>query len=263
MDRLPPDFADLLTPLGRRVLARGDRGLARALARDRLIYAEGLVDRRRAAAMRDLLERRLAMLLKRMVRAIPPESILNQTRDGQERLIKTVRVRTASFENPRARATRAAASLGLLALLRSASLRRLVERLSGVALDPASGAQVLRYAEGDYSGPHTDHAPENPRARAFYLDAHLSLGRPESSEQFLVWDGGDGHLSRIVPVGGCGGLALYRLPFWHYTTPLARRPSRLGPRAPAPLRWVALATFLPLAAGRPADAASSASRYGS
>jgi hypothetical protein len=244
MDRLPRDFADLLTPLGRRVLDRGDPALARALARERLVYAEGLVDRRRAAAMRDLLERRLAAVLVPMARAIPPESIRNQTRDAVERLIKTVRVRTATFENPRAAATRAAARLGLLALLGSPALRRLAERLSGRALDPANGAQVLRYGPGDYSGPHTDHTPENARAAGGYLDVHLSLAGPGAG-QTLVWDGGDGHMSRAVPVGTCGGLAIYRLPFWHYTTPLVRGPGG-RPAAGAgtkPFRWVALATF--------------------
>jgi hypothetical protein len=245
MDRLPRDFAELLTPLGRRVLERGDAGLARALARERLVYAEGLVDRRRAAAMRDLLERRLAPLLAPLVRPIPPGSIRNQTRDAEERLIKTVRVRTATLENPRAAATRAAARLGLLALLRSPTLRRLAERLAGRALDPANGAQVLRYGPGDYSGPHTDHTPENARAAGGYVDAHLSLAGA-GAEQTLVWDGGDGHLSRAVPVGTCGGLAIYRLPFWHYTTPLVRGPGgRPAPRAgTGPFRWVALATYL-------------------
>lgn len=44
----------------------------------------------------------------------------------------------------------------------------------------------------------------------------------------------------MVKVSGLGFLTIYRLPFWHYTTPLQARP---GLEAKA-RRWVMLATYL-------------------
>lgn len=232
MNRFPTEFADLLTPKGRRARAR-------AVPRtDRLIYLQGMITRDTALAMHDLLERTMRPHLVAMQRAIPPESITHQTRNHQERLIKTVRNRTAYLESRRSRAWDAAERIGLIGLLRSESLRRFAERVTGAALDPKNGQQAIRYGPGDYAGPHTDHHPEQPRAAAGYLDVHITLTSPQVQHQYLVWEEG-GHLSRIEDVSRPGGVALYRLPLWHYTTPLVARPS-----SGAASRWVLLATYL-------------------
>ena len=169
--------------------------------------------------------------------AIPPESITGQTRNYQERLKKVARLRTAYLER-RGRAFDAAERIGLVAMLRSPGFHRFAEALAGRALDPKLGLQVLRYGPGDYQGPHTDHHPENPRARDGYVDVHLSLPSGDVADQFLVY-ARDGHLSEMVDVG-VPGIAAYRLPFWHYTTPLR---ARRGREATA-RRWVILGTFL-------------------
>jgi hypothetical protein len=44
----------------------------------------------------------------------------------------------------------------------------------------------------------------------------------------------------MVPVNTVGGVTVYRLPFWHYTTPLMARPGQDA----AARRWVLLGTFL-------------------
>jgi hypothetical protein len=44
----------------------------------------------------------------------------------------------------------------------------------------------------------------------------------------------------MVDVNTPGGITVYRLPFWHYTTPLTARPGR----EKAARRWVVLGTFL-------------------
>jgi hypothetical protein len=44
----------------------------------------------------------------------------------------------------------------------------------------------------------------------------------------------------MVDVNTLGGITVYRLPFWHYTTPL----QRLEGPARATRRWVVLGTFL-------------------
>lgn len=227
MRRFPAEFADLLSREGRRVLA------GRTPHADPFLARDGLVDRQRALDAYALLERALAAHLKPMVRAIPPETIANQTRNYQERLPKTVRVRSAHLDG-RARAAKVAREIGLDAMLRSASYRAFAEALARRALDPEFGRQALRYGPGDYSGPHTDHHPEDARAAAGYFDLHLGFVGAGPSRQLLVY-ARDGHLSEAIDVARPGMVSAYRLPFWHYTTPFEG-----GPHA---ARWVILGTF--------------------
>jgi hypothetical protein len=49
-----------------------------------------------------------------------------------------------------------------------------------------------------------------------------------------------GHFSQVQDVVMRGGITCYRLPFWHYTTPLVARPRRQADAR----RWVLLGTFL-------------------
>ena len=81
----------------------------------------------------------------------------------------------------------------------------------------------------------TGHHPENPAARQGYIDLHLSLCTPGVAHQWLVYSRA-GHFSEIVPVGAPATVTAYRLPFWHYTTPLVG--------AAKAARWVLLGTFL-------------------
>lgn len=233
MDRFPSDFDDLLVKPARHLRAT-------KLSSSRPFAAiDGAIAPETARAVVGLLERAMAGHLVTMARPIPPETISRQTRDHQERLPKCVRVRTAYLERRDSSAYRAARAIGLIAMLRSDSLRRLAERLAGRTLDPAGGQQVLCYRAGDYSGPHTDHYPENARARGGYVDVHLTFANDGVARQSLVYSRA-GHLSEAVEVGRGGLISVYRLPFWHYTTPLIARPGA----ARRARRWVLLATFL-------------------
>src|SRR5690606_39182056 len=119
------------------------------------------------------------------------------------------------------------------------SFRGFAEAVAGRALDRRFGQQVLCYGPGDYAGPHTDHHPEDPRAAGGYVDFHVSFGSPRAARQYLVY-ARDGHFTEMADVNTEGGLTIYRLPFWHYTTPLV---ARAGHEAEA-RRWVVLGTFL-------------------
>ena len=88
----------------------------------------------------------------------------------------------------------------------------------------------------------------------------ISLASPAVEHQFLVYARA-GHFTEMVNVATSGGVTAYRLPFWHYTTPLVAKPG-LEARA---RRWVLLGTFLygapPSSATRPAaDGTPPASR---
>lgn len=240
MTRFPIDFADLLSRRGRRVLEGRDPALCGALAvPGRFFVADaGLLDRAKARAAWRLLDAALGPHTAVLERGIPPESIANQTRNHQERLIKTVRVHTAYLERRGSRAWQAAERIGLIAMTASESWHRFAEALAGQALDRRAGRQVLCYGPGDYAGPHTDHHPEDPRARDGYVDVHLTFAGPGVAQQLLVYADG-GHFGPVTDINAAGGVTAYRLPFWHYTTPLVAVPGREATAR----RWVVLGTF--------------------
>jgi hypothetical protein len=235
---IPAEFEDLLNASGRRVLA-GVHPLCGALAnpRTRFLARADLLDRAKAERVRRTLERGLVDTLELLERPIPPESISGMREDYGELLPKTSRARTIYFESRRERGVKAAERIGLARMMRSASFRAFAEALAGRRLAPNWGLQVLRYGAGDYAGPHNDHHPENKDARTGYIDLHLSLCSPDVAHQWLVYSRA-GHFSEIVSVARPATVTAYRLPFWHYTTPLVTK----GGRDAA--RWVLLGTFL-------------------
>ena len=166
-DRFPSEFEDLLSREGRRVLA-GTHALCGALAdpRTRFLADGGLLQSRKVAALRALLDRALLDRLEPIDRPVPPESIWSMAEDYAELLPKTTRVLTAYLESRRERAWAAAERIGLVRMMRSASFRAFAEALAGRSLATGWGLQVLCYRAGDYSGPHNDHHPSNPKAKA-------------------------------------------------------------------------------------------------
>ncbi|HTR88203.1 MAG TPA: hypothetical protein VMI56_27225 [Reyranella sp.] len=232
---VPAEFEDLLSRAGRRVLA-GTHPLCGALAdpKQRFLMADDLIDRAKAARVRQALES-IAGTLEPLEKPIPPESIWDMRRDYGELLPKTSRARTIFFDSRREAGVKAAERIGLARMMRSQSFRAFAEALAGAKLASAWGQQVLRYGPGDYAGPHNDHHPENARARRGYIDLHLSLCTPGIRHQWLVYSRA-GHFSEMVSVAGAATITAYRLPFWHYTTPL------VGTKDAA--RWVMLGTFL-------------------
>lgn len=233
---IPCEFEDLLSGAGRRVLA-GTHPLCGALAdpRRRFLCADDLLDRAKVARVRRALDTELAEVLEPLDRPVPPESIWDMQHDYAELLPKASRARTIYFDNLREPGAKAANRIGLVRLLRSQSFRAFAEALAGRRLLSGWGMQVLRYGPGDYAGPHNDHHPEHPRARRGYIDLHLSLCTPGVEHQWLVYSRA-GHFSEIASVAGPATVTAYRLPFWHYTTPLVGKAEAA--------RWVLLGTFL-------------------
>lgn len=235
---IPAEFEDLLNASGRRVLA-GTHALCGALAnpRQRFVARTDLLDRAKAERVRRALEQSLTDELELMERPIPPESISDMRHDYGELLPKTSRAHTIYFESQRERGVKAAERIGLARMMRSASFRAFAEALAGRRLAANWGLQVLRYGAGDYAGPHNDHHPENKDARSGYIDLHVSLCAADVAHQWLVYSRA-GHFSEVVSVAQPATVTAYRLPFWHYTTPLVTK------RGKDAARWVLLGTFL-------------------
>jgi len=236
---IPGEFEDLLSASGRRVLA-GTHALCGRLAdpKVRFLERDDFLDRTKAERVRRALETALVDKLEALERPIPPESIFGMRRDYGELLPKTSRARTIYFDSRREPGVKEAERIGLARLMRSASFRAFAEALAGRKLADGWGLQVLRYGPGDYAGPHNDHHPENKAARGGYIDLHMSLCSPDVAHQWLVYSRA-GHFSQIVSVAKPASMTAYRLPFWHYTTPLVAKRGR-----PDAARWVLLGTFL-------------------
>ncbi|MBI3706569.1 MAG: hypothetical protein HY246_02615 [Proteobacteria bacterium] len=241
MHSFPAEFADLLTRRGRLILDGRAPEVGGALADPRRCFVtiDGAIDRGKAEGCRRLLDRHLWPTLTTLAAPIPPESITGQTRNYQERLRKTARVRTAMLERRGSKAWQAAERIGLVAMLGSPTFRQFTEVIAGRTLDRRLGRQVLCYRPGDYAGPHTDHHPEDARAAGGYLDVHLTFSSQAVAHHYLVY-ARDGHFSEMVDVNTAGGVTIYRLPFWHYTTPLVAKAGQ----ARQARRWVVLGTFL-------------------
>jgi hypothetical protein len=235
---IPAEFEDLLNASGRRVLA-GTHALCGALANPRLRFLarHDLLDRAKVERVRRTLEQSLPDKLELMERPIPPESVSDMRDDYGELLPKTSRAHTIYFESRREPGVKSAERIGLARMMRSASFRAFAEALAGRRLAANWGLQVLRYGAGDYAGPHNDHHPENKDARSGYIDLHVSLCSADVAHQWLVYSRA-GHFSEIVSVAQPAMVTAYRLPFWHYTTPLVTK------RGKDAARWVLLGTFL-------------------
>lgn len=235
-----PSFDALLSAKGRRLLASGGGPLRGILKTgQRFVAVGGLFSPTGCRKVVRELERHLAPHLTAMDEPIPPQTIFGMRRNYEELLPKSVRCRTALLAAPRSRASQAARAIGLPGLVGSPTFRALAELLSGRRLRRHFGTQVLAYGPGDYAGPHNDHHPEDAEARDGYTDVHLTFCTDGVEAQSLVYEV-KGHLSAQENVATLGGLTAYRLPFWHYTTPLQ---ARRGREARA-RRWVLLGTFL-------------------
>ncbi len=237
MYRFPAEFSALLNAKGKRLT--GSRPVERpgpAHSPQLLLY-DGIMERATARSCTRLLDQHIYRLLRPLVDPIPRDSITGMTENYGEMLPKTVCVKTCFLFSPRFQAYGPAHEIGLITMLRSESLQRFAESATGLQLERPS-PQVICYGTGDYSGPHNDHHPENERVKDGYVDLHIMLGNDAVAHQWLVYEQ-NRHFQAIRDVNLQGGVAVYRLPFWHYTTPLAAKPGREKDAR----RWLLLVSF--------------------
>jgi len=235
--RFPREFSALLSREGRAVLDGRHPRLSGALAqgKGRFVSGTGLLDAKKSSAVVTLLERALGPHLFVMEQAIPKSATWGMKVAYREKLPKSVHVRTAMLDSDGSKALAAAEEVGLIAMLRSKSFHAFAEALSGYPLRKQWGLQALCYFPKDYSGPHNDHHPDEPLGREGYTDLHLTFCNGAVEQQLIVYER-NGHLSEQESIVTRGGVTCYRLPFWHYTTPLQGSAKAR--------RWVLLGTFL-------------------
>lgn len=241
MKKFPREFSDLLTKEGARVLNGRHRTLSGALAtgKTRWVGSAALLDPKKARALAKVLDAALGDRLMQMEQPIPRGATWDMKVAYTELLPKTVRVRTAMIDDPKSPARKRAEDIGLIAMLQSKSFHAFAEALSGYPLRRQWGLQALCYGPKDYSGPHNDHHPDEPLGNEGYTDLHLTFCTEGVGQQFLVYER-NSHLTEIESIATVGGVTCYRLPFWHYTTPLVPKRGRDAQAR----RWVLLGTFL-------------------
>ena len=240
MDRFPNEFEDLLNRRGKRLIADAPQ-LEMLIARRQppIVFFEDVIDRGVAKECIRLLDESMYPRLRRMHTPIPREALTRMKRNYTDRLPKTVRVKTAMFNAGRSKQLKIAEEIGLSAMLSSGSFRRMAQAATRSPLRADWwGRQVICYEPGDYSGPHNDHHPEEPATRNGFVDIHVMFANEGVAHQMLIYEQRR-FLSVAHEVTRSPSIAIYRLPFWHYTTPLLARP---GHEATA-RRWLLLGTF--------------------
>src|ERR1043166_7498707 len=236
----PTEFADLLNARGKRLLAEPPRfDVFRKRGATPIVVLDDVIDRKKTAACVAALDRVVYPVLMKMHSPIPREALTELRENYEERLQKTSRVRTATLNSSKSRALDAARKIGLAQMMRSESFVRFAEVVVGGPLDRSHwGRQVICYGAGDYTGPHNDHHPESKVARNGFVDLHVMFSNKAVASQLLVYEEG-GFLSKTHEVAVPSSVAVYRLPFWHYTTPLLAKRRRES----AARRWLLLGSF--------------------
>ncbi len=244
MQRFPAQFSDFADP---RRLARLCGQASLKSQRQRFVWLPALIPPARALAAVTLLERRLGEFLRPMRRDIDRSTITGMRENFTEALPKTMSNRSIMLNDKYAPSGRAAARIGLLDMLGSASLRDFTQRVCGRKLADNAGFQAIRYETGDYVGPHNDHHPEDENLRGGYVDVQITLSNAAVARQYLICEQA-GYLNRVASVGVRSGVSVSYLPFWHQVTPLeARRGEEAAAR-----RWLLLASFEIASPARPA-----------
>src|SRR5258708_367649 len=240
MDSFPSEFADLLNRRGQRLISNPPRlDVFQKNGATPIAVFDDVIDERVARRCIELLDKVMYPVIRRMETPIPREWIASMKKNYSDSLQKTMRVKTATLNSRKSHALDAARAIGLAQMMRSQSFGAFAESVVGMPVDKRhSGRQVICYEEGDYSGPHNDHHPESPESRKGFVDRHIMFANDAVRSQQLVYEE-RGSLSASHEVSGRSGIAVYRLPFWHYTTPLV---GRAGREAEA-RRWLLLGTF--------------------
>jgi len=236
----PHEFADLLNARGRRLLAKPPKLDAfTTKGRTPIVLLENVIDDDRSRRCIAALDDAMYPLLRNMHNPIPREALLGMKRNYSESLKKTVRVKTATLNSRKSLSLDAARRIGLAQMLLSESFRQFGEAIVGAPLRQDHwGRQVICYEAGDYSGPHNDHHPESEVAGKGFVDLHIMFSNDAVASQWLVYEE-RGFLSQSHEVAKRSGIAVYRLPFWHYTTPLVPRRGREREAR----RWLLLGSF--------------------
>lgn len=157
--------------------------------------------------------------LKPLERKIDATEMQNLKVNYGEKLGKTLRMKTVEIRNKKAQVYQKAEECGLLKMLNSESLQLFGERIVGSKFGIPLNNQIICYENNDYVSPHTDHHPENENLINGYYDIHIMFSNKYVANQLLIY-ADNGFLNKVTTISEPSAVAVYQLPFWHYTTPM-------------------------------------------
>jgi len=176
--------------------------------------------------------------MKKVFAPINPDELKKMRKNYTERLSKNLRFKTAELDNIKSAAYEMAQKTGLLRMLDSVSFKVFGENVTGKKFGNKENNQVICYENGDYVSPHNDHHPENDNVKNGYYDIHIMLSNKHVKHQLLVCEN-KRYLNAHYDISVPAAVAVYRLPFWHYTTPLIARTGS----EPLARRWLLLGSY--------------------
>ena len=230
----PKQFSDLLNRRGLQILA----GKNNDYTDHKIAVAQNIIRPEYVSAILNELEHNIFPVLKNFHTQVPADSIKKMKKNYSEKLAKSMKMKSAELNSRNSIAYRIAYDLGLVDMLCSASYKSMGQALLGAKFGCSMGKQVICYQHGDYVSPHNDHHPENENLKNGYFDIQLMLSNQSVKHQWLVYEQ-NGFLNSMKDITSPSGIAVYRLPFWHYTTPLIARPTKINEAR----RWLLLHSF--------------------
>lgn len=199
---------------------------------------DDIIDARLSLPLLNLLDRCFYDKMKRVFAPINPDELKKMRKNYTERLSKNLRFKTAELDNTKSAAYEMAQKTGLLRMLDSASFKIFGENVTGKKFGSKENNQVICYENGDYVSPHNDHHPENDNVKNGYYDIHIMLSNRHVQHQLLVCEK-KRYLNAHYDISVPAAVAVYRLPFWHYTTPLIAKKGREA----LARRWLLLGSY--------------------
>lgn len=240
MNRFPAEFEALLNRKGRRLLNAATPHTVFLSKKETPVFVwNDIIDEPVSDGIIRLLDRYLYKELKDYSRPIPASLIRNQKKNYSEALPKTIKLLSAELNNTRSRSYEISGNIGLNDMLQSESFKRFGEAVTGRTTEPGPGMQVICYGAGDYSGPHNDHHPEEAHLRKGYMDIHLMFSNKYVRHQWLMVER-NGFFNQQYDISQKAAVAVYKLPFWHATTPVI--PVKGGEQKCR--RWLILGSFI-------------------
>lgn len=230
----PKQFSDLLNRKGLQILA----GKINDYCDHKIAVVPHIIKPVYVNAILLELQQKMYPLLKNYYAPIPGDLIRKLKKNYTEKLGKSMKMKSAELNSKNSIAYKAARDIGLIDMLSSASYKAMGEVLLGAKFGCSSGQQVICYGHGDYVSPHNDHHPEDENSKHGYFDIQLMLSNKFVKYQWLVYEK-KGFLNSMADITAPSGISVYRLPFWHYTTPLIADSRKLNEAR----RWLLLHSF--------------------
>jgi hypothetical protein len=230
----PKQFSDLLNRRGLQLLA----GKHIDHADHKIAVVQNIVRPEYVNSILHELDSKIFPVLKNYHNPVSDDIIKKMKKNYSEKLGKSMKMKSSELNSKNSVAYRVASDLGLVDMLNSESYKRMGEVIMGAKFGCSVGKQVICYQHGDYVSPHNDHHPEDEHLKHGYFDIQLMLSNQYVKHQWLVYEQ-KGFLNSMQDITSPSGIAVYRLPFWHYTTPLIGRQKKISEAK----RWLLLHAF--------------------